>query len=134
MNDFNGTQIQSNGYEILSNFDFDKMKKDRMWKMFRTLTKFTDQQGSLMLEYAEYISICYLEISKDEWILFTPSLIITDSQEDQTPHLDVMNPRTHHQFGLIIIEGVVSTKVYKPNIDDSLNLIDTFKNAEGCTC
>ena len=127
LNDFNGTQIQSNRYEILLNFDFHLVKKDQMWKMFRTLTKFTDQQGSFMLEYVEYLSRSYLGMKKDEWTLSTPSLIITDSQEDQTPHLDVMNPRTRRQFGLIIAEGVVSTKVYEPNKDDSLNLTEALK-------
>ena len=127
LNAFNGTQIQSNRYEILLNFDFNLVKKDWMWKMFQTLTKFTDQQGSFMLEYVEYLSRSYLGMKKDEWTLSTPSLIITDSQEDQTPHLDVINPRTHRQFGLIITEDVVSTKVYEPNKDDSLNLIEALK-------
>ena len=39
----------------------------------------------------------------------------------------MVNPRTHRQFGLIIIEGVVSTKVYEPNKDDSLNLTEALK-------
>ena len=103
-------------------FDFARVKRDLMWKVFRNITKFPDQQGAFMSKYVVNFSRNYLGMNKEERTLSTPSLLTTDSPDDEIPHLKVMNPSTYCQFGLIITPSAFSTKVYKPNADNILGL------------